>query len=128
LQQVGKGFDVMVSFSEFGLRLANLAALFFAGVAIVATVYTLGVFALKRDVAAGWTTLMLLASVGLAGVFIVLSLLGEYLARILVEVRQRPPYHLRSATVFPSHLDRPQPEPTPLVADPAPDDGAPPRP
>jgi polyisoprenyl-phosphate glycosyltransferase len=114
LPRIGKGFDVMVSFSDFGLRLANLAALFFAAVALGALVYTLAVFALERDVVAGWTTLMLLASFGLAGVFIVLSLLGEYLARILVEVRQRPPYHLRSVTVYPSRVARPQPDPAPL--------------
>jgi dolichol-phosphate mannosyltransferase len=126
LATVGKGFDVMVSFSDFGLRLANLAALFFAGVAIAALLYTIAVFALKRDVAAGWTTLMLLMSFGLAGIFIVLSLLGEYVARVLVEVRQRPPYNLRSVTVYPSHTDRPQPEPAPLeVATTLPDDGPP---
>lgn len=114
-QQVGKGFDVMISFSEFGLRLANLAALVFATVAAIALVYTLAVFVLQRDVVAGWTTLMLLASFGFAGLFVVLSLMGEYLARILIEVRQRPPYHLQSVTVYPSHLDRPQPESTPLL-------------
>ncbi|MFN8041395.1 MAG: hypothetical protein U0Q07_19415 [Acidimicrobiales bacterium] len=102
-QRIGHGFDVMVSFSDIGLRLANLAALVFGVFAGLAVVYTLLVFALKKDVVTGWTTLMLVVSFGFAGLFIVLSILGEYISRILIEVRHRPPFTVRASTVVPAH-------------------------
>lgn len=117
-EHISRGFDVMVSFSDFGLRLANIAALVFAGFAVFAVLYTLAVFALKRDVVTGWTTIMLLLSVGMAGLFIVLSLLGEYVARILIEVRHRPPFTVRAATVYPSHRRDERLDLTPLVPEP----------
>lgn len=103
--RVGRGFDVIVSFSDIGLRLANVAALFFGAFAVVAITYTLAVFAFKPDTATGWTTIMLMVSIGFAGVFIVLSLIAEYVSRILIEVRQRPAYTVRAVTVVPAHHD-----------------------
>ncbi|MCX7619815.1 MAG: hypothetical protein N2037_03095 [Acidimicrobiales bacterium] len=114
-EHISRGFDVMVSFSDFGLRLANIAALIFAGFAAFALLYTVAIFVFKRDVVTGWTTIMLLLSIGLAGLFIVLSLIGEYIARILIEVRHRPPFTVRAATVYPSHSHGERLDLTPLV-------------
>lgn len=92
--------DILLSFSSFGLRVAHVLSLIFAAFSVLVILYALGVFLFLDEVVAGWTTLMIVLSLGLAGLFLILGIVGEYLARILVEVRGRPLYALRSARVF----------------------------
>jgi dolichol-phosphate mannosyltransferase len=92
--------DILLSFSSFGLRVAHILSLIFASFSILVILYTIGAYLFLEEVAAGWTTLMIVVSLGLAGLFLMLGIIGEYLARILVEVRGRPLYALRSAKVF----------------------------
>jgi dolichol-phosphate mannosyltransferase len=92
--------DILLSFSSFGLRVAHILSLAFAAFSFLVILYTIGAYIFLEEVAAGWTTLMIVLSAGLAGLFMMLGIIGEYLARILVEVRGRPLYALRSAKVF----------------------------
>jgi dolichol-phosphate mannosyltransferase len=92
--------DILFSFSSFGLRVAHALSLIFAAFSVLVILYAVGVFLFLDEVVAGWTTLMIVLSLGLAGLFLILGIVGEYLARILVEVRGRPLYALRSAQVF----------------------------
>jgi polyisoprenyl-phosphate glycosyltransferase len=93
-------FDILLSFSGFGLRLAHRLSFAFGAVSVAAAFYALVVFLFKRDVVQGWTTVTVLTSGGFAGLFLVLGILGEYLARILIEVRGRPLYAIRDTVVF----------------------------
>jgi polyisoprenyl-phosphate glycosyltransferase len=92
-------FDILLSFSGFGLRLAHRLSLLFGAFSVSAIGYAVLVFVFKDGVIAGWTTLTVLISGGFAGLFLMLGVLGEYLARILVEVRGRPHYSIRSTAV-----------------------------
>lgn len=92
--------DILLSFSSFGLRVAHILSVAFAAFSVLVILYTIGAYIFLEEVAAGWTTLMIVLSAGLAGLFMMLGIVGEYLARILVEVRGRPLYALRSAKVF----------------------------
>lgn len=99
-ETIGLAFDVLLSFSSVGLRVAHWLSLAFTGFSVLVILYSIGVFLFLDNVVSGWTTLMIVISLGLAGVFLILGIIGEYLARILVEVRGRPLYALRSSRVF----------------------------
>jgi polyisoprenyl-phosphate glycosyltransferase len=99
-ETVGLAFDVLLSFSSFGLRVAHWLSLAFTGFSVLVILYSIGVFLFLDNVVSGWTTLMIVISLGLAGLFLILGIIGEYLARILIEVRGRPLYALRSSRVF----------------------------
>jgi glycosyltransferase involved in cell wall biosynthesis len=91
-------FDILLSFSGFGLRLAHRLSLIFGVLSVAAVGYAVFVFAFRSAVE-GWTTLTVLISGGFTGLFLILGVLGEYLARILVEVRGRPHYSIRTTAV-----------------------------
>lgn len=91
-------FDVLLSFSGFGLRVAHRLSFAFGALSFLAVVYAVCIYALRDNVVEGWTTVTVVLSGGLAGIFLVLGIIGEYLARILVEVRNRPLYAVREAT------------------------------
>lgn len=93
-------FDVLLSFSGFGLRLAHRMSFAFGAVSLFFVLYAVLIYLFKRDVPEGWTTVTVVLSGGLAGIFLVLGILGEYVSRILVEVRGRPLYALRDATTY----------------------------
>lgn len=92
--------DIVLSFSTFGLRLAYLLSVGFGSVSLLAVLWSFGAYILKQHTPEGWTTVMVVLSAGLAGLFVVLAVLGEYLARILVEVRGRPGYSLTDLQFF----------------------------
>lgn len=92
-------FDILLSFSGFGLRLAHRLSIAFGAFSIAAILYAVAIYLFKSDVIQGWTTLTILISGGFTGIFLILGILGEYLARILIEVRGRPMYSIRETVV-----------------------------
>lgn len=100
-QNVGKAVDLAVSTTDVGSRLGLYLALFFLLLAVGFGIYTIVAFLTLDDVEPGWTTIMLLVSLGLAGNFVVLALVGEYLSRLLSEVVQRPVFVVRDSTTSP---------------------------
>jgi dolichol-phosphate mannosyltransferase len=112
-EKTSLAFDVLLSFSGFGLRLAHRLSFGFGLVSVLALAYAVFVYLFQENVVQGWTTVTVIASTGFAGVFLVLGLLGEYLARILIEVRARPLYSVRAAdVVVPTGSTEDKPEPT----------------
>lgn len=86
--------DVLVSFSYAPIRLATWTGLTLAALSILYTLY-IGLYKILYGIpVAGWTTL-LVAILLLGGVQLMfLGILGEYLWRILDDVRRRPLYHV----------------------------------
>jgi len=95
-------FDILLSFSNFGLALAHRLSLFFLLFSLLAAAYALATHFVLSHVVEGWTTVVVFMSFGFAGVFGVLGIVAEYAARILIEVRARPPYALKGARLYPS--------------------------
>lgn len=89
------GIGLVVHNSTLPLRLASVTGLIGSLLSFLYSFYVLGIFFFKRDVAPGWTTLSLQVS-GLSFLaFVVLALLGEYMARLLEESSDRPLYYVR---------------------------------
>lgn len=114
--------DAIVSFSNFPLRIALslgflLAGLAFAGGALALVAKLAGGFTVP-----GWASLVVAVSF-LGGIqLMILGVMGEYVARIYDEVKNRPLYFVRNVHGF-STQRRPEPRRkiTPVVPDSAPD-------
>lgn len=95
--RVGLAFDVLISFSNIGFRLAiGLSAIFFL-MSVAIGMYAIGSYVFRSHIASGWTTMVLFLSIGFCGLFLILGLLGKYLSIVLAEVQSRPPYRVVSA-------------------------------
>lgn len=94
-ETMGLAFDILISMSSFGLRLAHMLSIVFFSFSLLALGWAAFNFFFNASVVQGWTTIMVLLSGGFAGVFVVLGILGEYLGRLLVETRGRPIYVVR---------------------------------
>ncbi len=89
------GVALVVHNSTLPLRLASITGLIGSLLSFLYSFYVLGIFFFKRDVAPGWTTLSLQVSGLFFLAFVVLALLGEYIARLLAESSDRPLYYVR---------------------------------
>ena len=81
----------VTAFSSFPLRLVTLAGLAFLAGAFVMTLNTLYQWASGVDVSGFATVIILLLIIG-STVMVALGIIGEYVARIYEEVKQRPRY------------------------------------
>jgi glycosyltransferase involved in cell wall biosynthesis len=101
--------DILVSNSAAPLRLAALLG-FMASLANIAYLfYILVVSLIKQHVAEGWITTSLTQTTMFLLVFLILSILSEYVARILDETKEQPLYFVEfeaSSTVSSSAGNR----------------------
>lgn len=77
-----KAVGLLLSASTLPLRGASYAALFGGGLSVLYSLYVFGVYLLRRDVAAGWTTLSLQLSAMMLVFSVVLLFLSEYVIQI----------------------------------------------
>lgn len=91
--------DVVIGYSKIGIRLIHfisaamlLFSLFIGGWAFFSY--------FTENVIEGWTTIMVFLSCVFSGLFFILGILGEYILRILDEVKGRPYYTIASTKVF----------------------------
>ncbi|WP_046216455.1 glycosyltransferase [Paenibacillus wulumuqiensis] len=101
--------DALVSFSNAGLKLSHYLSIAFFLFSIFMGGYALYNYFFNKYVVEGWTTLMILISFGFAGVFFIIGILGEYIARILIETQNRPFYSAASVEMY-KEKRRPIPE------------------
>ncbi len=79
---VSKGLHELLSASALPLRLASLIALATGGLSLIYSVYVVGVYLLKPDVLAGWTTL----SLQISGMMFLFSLLFALMAEYVLGI------------------------------------------
>ena len=91
---VNVAIDIIVANSIHPLRLVSWLGLFAGTVNAAYVCYILGIYLFKPDVAPGWTTLSLQTAGMFFLVFLVLTILSEYVGHILDELRDRPLYYI----------------------------------
>jgi len=91
---ISLSLDGIVSFSYVPLRLASVAGIIICFLALIAAVWVLYT-RFTSNVVPGWAS-TLLPVLGLGGFqLIILGLVGEYIGRLYVEVKQRPLFLVR---------------------------------
>lgn len=106
LRSAGLGLAGILSFSTFPLRLSFYLGLSLAVLAGLYALYILYANVVRHATIAGWTSLMLVVLVLSSAQFIMQGVMGEYVATIVEEVKQRPLYIVRERIGF----DRPEGE------------------
>ncbi|MFL5331218.1 MAG: glycosyltransferase [Gemmataceae bacterium] len=91
---VRKGLSVLVHNSTVPLRLVSVLGILGSFLSLFASLYTVAIFFFKGAVP-GWTTTNLLVSGLLFVLFLMITLIGEYLGRVLDQTSDRPLYHVR---------------------------------
>ncbi|MFY0577107.1 glycosyltransferase family 2 protein [Cystobacter fuscus] len=93
-QSVGLAWDIMVTQSTHPLRMVSGLGLGASTLNLAYMLYVGAIYLFKPHVVEGWTTLSLQASTMFFLVFLILTVLCEYIGRILEETRERPLYHV----------------------------------
>ena len=88
--------DVLISNSAAPLRWAALLGILASLLNLMYVGYILGVTLVKKHIAEGWLTTNLTHTVMFLLLFVILSILSEYVARILEEIKERPLYFVES--------------------------------
>lgn len=99
-ENISLAMDALVSFSHFGLRAAHLLTGIFFVFSLFMGGYAVYNYLFNQSIVAGWTTLMILISLGFAGLFFIAGIIGEYTSRILIEIQNRPFYSTKSVEMF----------------------------
>lgn len=87
-----RGMSLLVTNSAAPLRFVSLLGLSMAFLNFAYMLYVVGIYVFKERVAEGWITTSLQHSFMFLFVFLILSVLCEYVGRLLQETRERPLY------------------------------------
>jgi glycosyltransferase involved in cell wall biosynthesis len=87
--------SMAVNHSAAPLRLVSLLGLGGSFLSLLYSLYVVVVYLFKQDVMPGWTTLSLQVSGLFFLVFVMLTMIGEHLGRLMDEAVDRPLYHVR---------------------------------
>jgi len=90
----------ILSFSTIPLRLSFLFGLVLAALNGVYALYILYAYTFRHATISGWTSLMLVLLFLSSAQFTMMGILGEYVATIVEEVKQRPIYAVRDLIGF----------------------------
>jgi len=82
----------ITSFSIVPLRLAVILGIITSFIAFAEIIYAIAVKIFTNTAVPGWASAISILSFLFGVLFILLGIVGEYIGRILVEVRQRPRY------------------------------------
>lgn len=105
--------DVIFSVTDAGVRVARMFVVLFAVLGLLAVLSSI-LWAILANEPPWELGFAVLISIGFTGIFTVLAVVGEYVARILAEVRSRPMYTMDKTltwSITPTETDR---VPTPI--------------
>jgi dolichol-phosphate mannosyltransferase len=99
-RSTGLALNGILSFSVVPLRLSLYLGFGLAGLALLYAAYILYADLIRHAVIPGWTSLMLVVLILFSAQFVMLGILGEYVATIVEEAKQRPLYAVRERIGF----------------------------
>ena len=85
-------WNAALSFSPLPLRITFGLGLAVTGLGVLGGVYAVAALVLGLPIVAGWASLMVVVSVIGGSIMISIGILGEYVARIFDEIKERPLY------------------------------------
>lgn len=87
--------EIAVSYSRHPLRLMSKLSLIVSGLNLAFAAYAIVTYLARGGkVAEGWTTLSLEMSIMFFFVFLMLSIVAEYIGQMREDMRDQPPYHI----------------------------------
>lgn len=108
-QATGMAIDMIVANSIHPLRVVSILGLVASIANFFNILYVLLIYIFKSDVTPGWTTTNFENAVMFFFIFIILSVLCEYIGRILEESQHRPLYYIleeRNSSVMLANIQR----------------------
>jgi len=100
LRMIAFAWKGVSSFSVVPLRIAVVIGLLTSFIAFIATFYAVLSKFLSGEVVSGWASSLALTSFLFGVMFVFLGVLGEYVGRILIEVRGRPRFLISQTTAL----------------------------
>ena len=95
LDRLSVTLDIIVANSTHPLRVVTLLGVLASALNLLYVGYVIGIYLFRHgEVEPGWTTLSLQSAFMFLLAFVILTIMSEYLGHILVEVRERPLYHV----------------------------------
>lgn len=91
-EKINLASDVLINFSDIGIRIAMNISIFFTIIALGTLVYTVYSYLTLDNIQAGWTTMMLFMSVSFSGMFFLLAILAKYMTAAMNEIKEGPSY------------------------------------
>ncbi len=94
IDRIAVSIDIIISHSSHPLRIVTALGIVGGVLNVLYAIYVVSIYLFKRNVAAGWTTLSLQNAGMFLLIFVILTVLSEYIGHILVETRDRPLYYV----------------------------------
>lgn len=91
---ISRGIDLVSNYSSHPLRALSYFGLFAGFLNIVYACYVVVINLSADHIAQGWTTLSLQSSLMFFILFMIMTVLAEYIGKILNETQHEPPYHI----------------------------------
>ena len=91
-EKINLGLDVLVNFSDIGIKIAINISMLFLLITLFTLGYTIYSYLTLDKIQSGWTTMMLFMSVSFSGIFFVLAILAKYMTVTMIEIKDRPSY------------------------------------
>jgi polyisoprenyl-phosphate glycosyltransferase len=95
-EKLSIAIETIISYSNIGPNLSIIIAAVFLIFSFLLGIYALIVYFTWKEVVPGWTSTALFLSIGFTGIFLVLGIQGRYISSLLLDIKQRPRYIVRS--------------------------------
>ena len=92
LSSVARAISILVYNSTTPLRIINALGIVASLISLLISFYSIVIRLFKNDVVEGWTTMTLFMSIQFFFLFIIISFIGEYLARLLTDRSETAAY------------------------------------